>query len=217
MREEGLARDRRPLVTRWRSAQHPYATRAEHRVRRNASGSLLRLLFNDCSLQISDRCPTSWSDSTSQSRPPLLYYVCLHSERNSRKQRSENTLNLFNAWLLLAAMWSVGWPSEANSQDDTFGISTTFLFLLVGTAVLSKREDRFSRILEWTWLVIKNMYNRFKFTIVSLQDDSFDKMIGYWQLSTWLRARDSDSQTFASEVYCSKNYTGRYLLQRKMG
>lgn len=76
------------------------------------------------------------------------------------------------------------------------------------------REDRFSRILEWTWLVIKNMYNLFKFTIISLQDDSFDKMIGYWQFSTWLRARDSDSQTFASEVYCSKKYTGRYLLEK---
>lgn len=51
----------------------------------------------------------------------VMYYVCLHSERNSRKQRSENTLNLFTAWLLLG-QWS-----ELSSLP--FGISSTSLLM----------------------------------------------------------------------------------------
>lgn len=141
MREEGLARDRRPLVTRWRSAQHPYATRAEHRVRRNASGSLLRLLFNDCSLQISDRCPTSWSDYTSQSRPPITVlrmpsFWAQFKETKEWKHTKPVQRLTFTCWDVKCRM-----TERSELSRRPFAISSTFLFLLVPQSYPNARTD----------------------------------------------------------------------------
>lgn len=113
----------------------------------------------------------------------VMYYVCLHSECNSRKQRSENTLNLFTAWLLLGTLKSTVWH---------------FVYRSVNTAVLYKREDRFSGILEWKFFVIKNI------TLFNLR--YLLKMAPYDGLVVVSRARFRHPTLFATEVYCSPNY-----------